>query len=81
MCLASSIYEQHQQKKAAERAHKQAKAAAANAQARADAERTIASAQEAAEQQTLDAGETSELSAAKRRHGVSSTYLNQSLGA
>lgn len=81
MCLASSIYETHKQKKAAEKAHKQAKAATANAQARAEAERNIASAQEAAEQQTLDAGDATELSAAKRRHGVSSTYLNQSLGA
>lgn len=81
MCLISSIYEARKQKKAADKAQKQAKAAAANAQARAEGERNIASAQEAAEQQTLDAGDTSELSAAKRRHGVSSTYLNQSLGA
>ena len=80
MCLAASIYEAHKQKKAADKAQKQAKAAASAATARAEAERNISTAQEAAEEQTLDAGETSELSAAKRRHGVASTYLNQSLG-
>lgn len=80
MCLIASLYEQRKQKKAAEKAHRQAKAASANSQARADAEKTIASAQEAAEAQTIDAPETSDLSNAMRRRGVSSTYLNQTLG-
>lgn len=82
MCISSALsqlYESRRQKKAASKALRQSRAAAANAQNRAEAERQIASAQQAAESQALDAGDATELSLAKRRHGVSATFLNGGL--
>lgn len=85
MCLISSLIEQRKQKKAAKKAQKQAKAAQANAQAAATAEKNIQQAQTAAEAQTVDVGETTDMSNARRLHGVGGTYLasrqqNVSLG-
>ena len=85
MCMIASLMEQRKQKKAADKARRQAKAAQANAQAAATAEKNIAQAQAAAEAQTVDTGYTGDMSAAQRLHGVGSTYLasrqmNSSLG-
>ena len=62
------------------KANEQARNAAANGMAAAEAERRAAQANEAKEQQALDAGGMSDMSIAKRRHGVSSTFLNDQLG-
>jgi hypothetical protein len=81
MCIISSIYESRKQKKAAEKAQRQAKAASANARAAAESEKKIAESQQAAQAQTVETGDVSEMSAAKRKKGVASTFLNQALGA
>ena len=78
MCLIASAYESRQQRKAADKAARQARAASISAQNMAESERNAAAAQEAAEAQVADGG--SELDLAKRRRGVGSTYLNQTLG-
>lgn len=85
MCLIASLMEQRKQKKAAEKARKQARAAQANAQAAAASEKNVQQAQAAAEAQTVDVGETADMSNARRLHGVGGTYLasrqrNVSLG-
>ena len=80
MCLGASIYEAMQQKKAAKKAERQAEAATAAAAASDRYAEKVAGAQTAAEAVAPDAGETTELSAARRRKGVAATYLNQTLG-
>ena len=80
MCLASSIYEMNQQKKAAKTAERRSKETMRNAQAAAAAEKKAEEANAAAEEQVPDTGDTTEISLAKRRRGVASTFLNQKLG-
>lgn len=80
MCLTANLFEMRKQKKAADRALKQSRTAAANAASKAEAERQNAMANQAAEQQTLGAGDMSDISIAKRRKGVSQTFLNDQLG-
>ena len=75
MCMIASLMEQRKQKKAADKARRQAKAAPGTATAAAPAARHVAQAQAAAEAQTVDTGYTSDMSAAQRLHGVGSTYL------
>ena len=70
----------NQQKKAAKTAERRTKATMRNAQAAAAAEKKAEEANAAAEQQAPDVGDTTEMSLAKRRRGVSSTFLNDRLG-
>ena len=80
MCLSYSIWEGHQQRKAAKTAQRRSEATMKNAQAAAAAEKKAMEASTPAEEQAPDAGDTTDMSVAKRRRGVSSTFLNQTLG-
>ena len=80
MCIAASLYLGHQQRKAAKTASRQAREASLQEREQMETERNLAASSQAKEAEAVDAGETGELSAAKRRRGVASTYLNQQLG-
>lgn len=77
--VGASAANAHKQREAAKKASREARAASLNAQSMADSERNLSAAQEAAEERVAELGDT-DMSVAKRRRGVSSTYLNDTLG-
>lgn len=80
MCLSASLYESHQQKKAAKeaqwRSQNAAHADALNAQAAASAE----AAETPKEATPIEADEAAAVSFARKRQGIQSTQLNTHLG-
>ena len=84
MCLSAAIgyliWEGHQQRKAAKTAERKTRAAMAASAAAERSEKNVTEAEEAAEAQAPDVETATDLSVAKRRRGVTGTYLSQTLG-
>lgn len=80
MCLSASLYESHQQKKAANEAQHRASMTSLAASANERSEQAAAAAEQVKEPTPVEADEAAALALARKSQGIQSTQLNKHLG-